>query len=247
MLGAASRMVTFYFARCLGGALFIKCRLTLSTLQPWQKMKECFKPPLKSWARWQTEKAIIRQDSAYHWVLEGHSSSPGISITLLCRSILKPTAHCETGWIMDSCFASHKEAGVRVHLDTHIPGVLITFCVCTIRCDKMGNTALRKVKKTKQKIFVSMSCIRSLFLSPLSIFLSSFCCSASTFCTRLRQRLLFCRSEIHCMVFDRHQLDQDAKWNQKCRCWTLTFSLYLNKVLQRIHKSQRRSDLWLFL
>lgn len=31
MLGAASRMVTFYLARCLGGALFIKCRLTLST------------------------------------------------------------------------------------------------------------------------------------------------------------------------------------------------------------------------
>lgn len=175
MLGAASRMVTFYFARCLGGALFIKCRLTLSTLQPWQKMKECFKPPLKSWARWQTEKAIIRQDSAYHWVLEGHSSSPGISITLLCRSILKPTAHCETGWIMDSCFASHKEAGVRVHLDTHIPGVLITFCVCTIRCDKMGNTALReyelKSKKQNRK-----------FLYPCHVYALCFSLPCQSFC-----------------------------------------------------------------
>lgn len=28
MLGAASRMVTFYFAICLGGALFINGRLT---------------------------------------------------------------------------------------------------------------------------------------------------------------------------------------------------------------------------
>lgn len=115
MLGAASRMATFYFASCLGGALFIKCRLAFSPPQPRLEKKDGFTlSPL--WSRGLADKqivweVIIRQDSTRHWMLEGHRTHAPQEFPLRFygASFLKrlPTVKQDELWIYASCRNTH--------------------------------------------------------------------------------------------------------------------------------------------
>ena len=76
------------FCRCLGGALFIKCRLTLSTPQPLNPDRKWKKALSLLWSceladKQIVPKVIMRQDSAYHWVLEGHRTAAPQEFPLL--------------------------------------------------------------------------------------------------------------------------------------------------------------------